>query len=251
MNEEKFNGMGAVYTRFRPQYPQEFLEYLYWKVGLTKNSTIADIGSGTGILTKQLLEKGSRVFAVEPNMDMQTIAQADLKGYEGFMSVNGTAENTTLAARSVDFITVAQAFHWFDRRKFLEECRRIIKPGGRVILVWNSRDEKSGLVRENDAINKKYCPKFKGFSGGMRGAEAEDDFHDFFCGAYESTIFRHDLIFNKDSFIGRNLSSSYALKESDAGYAAYVSELMDLFEKYSENGTLFMPNLTRSYVGAV
>jgi SAM-dependent methyltransferase len=81
MNESKFDGMGKSYAQFRPTYPQAFVEYLCEKVGVNKNSTVADIGSGTGILTRQLLEVGSKVFAVEPNSDMSGIAEADLCGF--------------------------------------------------------------------------------------------------------------------------------------------------------------------------
>jgi len=82
-----------------------------------------------------------------------------------------------------------------------------------MVLVWNSRDEKSELVRGNDAVNKKYCPNFKGFSGCTRGAETQEyNFKDFFTGNYEAKIFNNDLTFDKEGFIGRNLSASYALK---------------------------------------
>lgn len=251
MNESKFNGMGKIYAQFRPSYPQEFIDYLYSDVGIGKNSSVADIGSGTGILTRQLIEKGNTVFAVEPNEDMRKVAEQELQEYVGFISINGTAENTTLADCSVDYITVAQAFHWFDRQNFKAECKRILKPNGKVILVWNSRDETSGLVRENDAVNRKYCPDFKGFSGGMRGMENDDDINDFFAGGYEIKIFENNLIFDEQGFIGRNLSASYALKESDNNYRSYIAELKALFDKYGDNRQLVMPNLTRSYVGMV
>lgn len=251
MNETKFDGMGKIYAQFRPSYPQAFLDYLYSDVGINAESIIADIGSGTGILTRQLLEKGNKVYAVEPNEDMRKVAEADLQSFGGFKSVIGTAENTTLADNNIDYITVAQAFHWFDRQSFKAECQRILKHNGKVILVWNSRDEYSDLVQENDKVNKKYCPNFMGFSGGMRGATSEDDFSDFFCGEYEIKAFNNDLHFDEQGFIGRNLSAAYALKESDTDYTAYVAELKALFDKYRSGGALVMPHLTRSYVGRV
>ena len=251
MNESKFDGMGAVYAQFRPTYPEEFIYYLYTGTGMARNSVIADIGSGTGILTRQMLEKGSRVYAVEPNADMRAVAEAELSGFSDFMSVNGTAEHTTLAEKSVDYITVAQAFHWFDRQSFAIECKRIIKANGKVVLVWNSRDESSGLVRENDAVIRKYCPNFKGYSGGTRGPENDNELNDFFAGNYEIKTFRNDLMFEKLGFVGRNLSGSYAPKEDDDSYAAYVDELKAFFDRHSNNGQLIMPNITRSYVGGV
>lgn len=251
MNEKRFDGMGSIYANFRPSYPKEFIGYLYNDVGLTDASVIADIGSGTGILTKQLLEEGNTVYAIEPNADMRKKAEQSLGLFDLVISVCGSAENTTLQNESVDFITVAQAFHWFDRQQFKTECRRILVPNGKVILVWNSRDNKSGLVIENDMINKRYCPEFKGFSGGMRGAADEDDLGDFFEGSYEYKVFKNDLTFDENGFIGRNLSSSYAPKEADANYQHYLKALQSLFGKYSTNGFLVMPNLTRSYIGRV
>jgi SAM-dependent methyltransferase len=251
MNETKFDGMGKIYAKFRPAYPNEFIEYLYSAVGVNKDSVIADIGSGTGILTKQLLEKGSKIFAVEPNDDMRTVAEADLSRFENFASINGAAENTALEDNSIDFVIVAQAFHWFDRAKFKVECNRILKTKGRVILVWNSRVFSSEAVKDGDEINRKYCPNFKGFTGGMRGAENENDFDDFFVGKYELRVFQNDQIGDLDEFIGRNLSASYALKENDKNYPAYIAEMTASFNKHAIDGKLIMPNVTRSYVGTV
>ena len=86
-------------------------------------STIADIGSGTGILTQQLIHECSKVYAIEPNSDMRRVAEKRLRNEPGFISINGTAENTTLENESIDYITAAQSFHWFDsKRKILLRC---------------------------------------------------------------------------------------------------------------------------------
>ena len=168
---------------------------------------------------------------------MRVIAETNLKSFSKFTSVNGSADNTTIADNSIDYITVAQAFHWFDRERFKKECQRILN--------------KNELVMENYEVNCKYCPNFKGFSGGMYDKINEDDFSDFFNGKYETKVFLNNLIFDMDGFIGRNLSSSYALKSSDAQYNDYVNELKKIYKKYRNNGRLIMPNLTRSYVGNV
>lgn len=255
MNENKFDGIGKTYSQFRPSYPDEFINFLYTDIGVKKASIIADIGSGTGLLTNQLLEKGSIVYAVEPNADMRYFAETNLQKFSNFLSVNGTAENTKLDDMSVDFITVAQAFHWFNRENFKEECKRILKPNGKVILVWNSRDEKSELVSENDKINQKYCPMFKGFAGGMRGDSSEDEsktpFSDFFSDECEIKVLKNDFVFDLENFIGRNLSSSYALKENDDNYELYINALKSLFNKYSKDDKVTMSNFTRSYIGVV
>ncbi len=227
------------------------MEYLYSEVGITKESVIADIGSGTGILTDLLLRQNSYVYGVEPNKDMRNIAEKELTAYDNFVSVNASAENTGLLDDSVDYITVAQAFHWFDRIKFKSECKRILKSQGKVILVWNSRDDKSELVMKNESINRKFCPDFKGFSDGMRG-ESPEEYSDFFKdGICEYKTFRCDLMFDEDSFIGRNMSALYAPERGDSNYEPYILELKKLYEEYSVSGSLCMPNITKSYVGEV
>ena len=118
MNEDKFTGLGELYAQFRPSYPEELIAYLFSFVGIGEEDVIADIGSGTGIFTKQMLEKGNTVYGVEPNADMRKIAEAALTDFKNFISVSATAENTTLPDHSIDVITVAQAFHWFDRAVF-------------------------------------------------------------------------------------------------------------------------------------
>lgn len=251
MNEAKFTGKANIYSKYRPSYPDGFIEYLYSEVGITKESVIADIGSGTGILTDLLLRQNSYVYGVEPNKDMRNIAEKELTAYDNFVSVNASAENTGLLDDSVDYITVAQAFHWFDRIKFKSECKRILKSQGKVILVWNSRDDKSELFMKNESINRKFCPDFKGFSDGMRG-ESPEEYSDFFKdGICEYKTFRCDLMFDEDSFIGRNMSASYAPERGDSNYEPYILELKKLYEEYSVSGSLCMPNITKSYVGEV
>ena len=248
MNETKFNGMGKIYSAYRPSYPKELIDYIFVDDCVDK-ITAADIGSGTGILTRLLLERGATVYAVEPNADMRKIAEDDLRGYKNFISINAAAEATTLGDKSVDIITVAQAFHWFDKNKFKTECGRILKPDGKIFLIWNVRDEKNGAVRENDAVNKKYCPNYTGPSGGI-DTKDESETADFFNGGCVMKRFRNDLTYDEQNFIGRSLSSSYALKENDAGYLAYVAELKNIFDKYSVNGRVIIPNEARCFAGS-
>jgi len=252
MNENKFTGLSETYAKFRPKYPQAFIEYLYSDVGVKTDSIIADVGAGTGILTKQLLESGNKVYAVEPNEDMRSIAETDLNVFDNYYSVKGTAENTTLDDSSVDFITVAQAFHWFDEMKFKKECGRILKANGKVILVWNSRSLSSDVVKDSDAVTRKYCPNFEGFSGGMRGTEDHDTHYgNFYEGDYISKVFQNDITFDLEGFIGRSRSASYTLRENDENFDAYIKELTECFYRYAVDGKMVMANETRSYVGVV
>lgn len=251
MNEDKFTGKADIYAKYRPSYPDAFINYLYTQVGLKKDSIIADIGSGTGILTRLLLQQGSVVYGVEPNEDMRKTAENALSEYQNFVSINASAERTGLADSSIGYITVAQAFHWFDRLKFRTECQRILNEKGKVILVWNRRDSSSEPAIANDAINRKYCPAFKGFSGGIN-IENADAFNDFFKdGICAYKVFHSDFATDEDGFIGGNLSASYAPKIGAENYQPYIGALKQLFDKYSHSGYLRMPNLTGCYVGEV
>jgi len=111
--------------------------------GLTAESIIADVASGTGIFTRILLENGNRVFGVEPNPEMRRAGEEYLAAYERFTSVAGTAEATTLPDHSMGIVTAAQAAHWFDRTKARREFVRILKPGGWTVLIWNERQTDS------------------------------------------------------------------------------------------------------------
>src|SRR5690606_27320031 len=101
---------------------------------------------------RQLLEMGVKVFAVEPNADMRRIAERELGKMEDFVSVPATAEDTTLSEKSVDFVFAASAFHWFDPLSFRAECQRILKPGGRVFLIWNETQMKDEIKEGRNAI---------------------------------------------------------------------------------------------------
>ncbi len=135
MNEKKFDAKGSVYAKGRPAYPEQIFEYLIKTKVIQDNTTVADIGSGTGIFTLQVSPLVGKIFAVEPNDDMRDKAELLYKDFSNIVSVNGTAEATTLENDCVDLVTVAQAFHWFDRKTFKLECQRILKKNGKVFLV--------------------------------------------------------------------------------------------------------------------
>ena len=245
LNEEKFTGKAEGYDLYRPSYPKELMEYLYsQEIGLCKNSVIADIGCGTGIFTKLMLQRGSIVYGVEPNSDMKKIAENKLSGYPSFRSVQASAEQTGLKKESIDFVTAAQAFHWFDAKKFRIECQRILKKGGKVILVWNTIDSNHPLTQEMDAINREICPNYQGFHNGIKEL-------DFFLGAWKYKCFQNNFIVNREEFLGRCLSSSYAPRKGEAGYISFVKKNGNLFDRYHKNGVSVIPYLTKSYVGQV
>ena len=136
---QRFTSRVSHYVRYRPSYPPEILDVLRQECGLTPDSVIADVGSGTGLLTQFFARNGNRVFAVEPNDTMRAAGEAELQAFPNVSSVSGRGEGTTLPDASVDLVTAAQAFHWMNREAAKAEFQRILRPGGWVVLIWNFR----------------------------------------------------------------------------------------------------------------
>lgn len=124
----RFDGKGEIYAKARAKYAAVLFDFLKNDLKAVADSIFADIGSGTGIFTEQLLNCGYKVFAIEPNGDMRKKAEEKLSDNKGFVSVNGSDSDMKISDKSVDFITAAQAFHWFDSEAFKKECRRVLKP---------------------------------------------------------------------------------------------------------------------------
>lgn len=248
-NTKKFDKKANVYSESRPTYAGELIDEFYLRHGFCEKSEIADIGAGTGIFSELLLKRGSTVYAVEPNPDMRYKLEENLSGYKNFRSVTGTAEKTGLRSASADFITVAQAFHWFDVKKFKSECLRILKKNGKIFLIYNNRDEKAEITKDSKVLFAKYCPNFIGFSGGIE--KNDKKISEFFDNKFGYAEFPNPLYYNKEKFIRRCLSSSYALSESDDLYGDYLREINALFDKYAVNGILTVPNATVVYYGFI
>jgi len=249
-NIKKFDQKATIYSKFRPDYPDALINDMISDHNLNHHSIIADIGSGTGILTKKLLDSHFKVFAVEPNAKMREVAEEKLKNNKNFISVNGAAEYTSLDTGSVDFITTAQAFHWFDHKMFKKECQRMLKPFGKVMIISNERLKEAAINQEIIKIYTKFCPEFRGFSNGL--SESEEIYDKFFFnGAYITNSYHFPLTYNQSSFVGRHLSASYAPKKEDKHYSMIIEALHNLFEKYCQNGYVTLPNVTISRCGFV
>lgn len=246
---KKFDGRASDYAHSRPQYAAALLDHLYDNEILSPASTVADIGSGTGKFSRQLLDRQSEVYCVEPNADMRSVAEATLCGYPRFHSIAGEATHTTLASGSVDCITSAQAFHWFAGEPFKQECLRILKPGGLAILIWNVRDLADERNRNWHDIFAHHCPTFRGFSNGIERDDAK--IRAFFGGRYTRVAFDHPLLLDKVGFIKRSLSSSYSLRETDPDFPAYRAALEALYDRYENHGQITIANRSVAYIGSV
>lgn len=245
---KRFTNRVTNYVKYRPGYPTAVIDHLEKCGHLTTGSVIADVGSGTGIFTKLLLERGLTVFAVEPNEAMRKEAEYQLKNFPGFHSVEGAADATGLPAKSVDLITCAQAFHWFNTSEAKIEFKRVLKTGGNVALIWNNRDI------EADDFAVAYELLLKQQSGDYERINhqnlAETDFVRFFKnGKYSLTKFPNQQIFNFEQLAGRAFSSSYVPAEETEGGKVFKSHLQELFDSYQQNGKVIFRYNTEVYLG--
>jgi SAM-dependent methyltransferase len=231
---KRFSSRVENYIRYRPGYPKEILNLLEAECGLTQQSVIADIGSGTGKLTELFLANGNAVFGVEPNREMREAGERLLKKFANFTSIDATAEETTLADASVDFITAGQAFHWFDRTRCHGEFSRILRPGGWITLIWNDRKTKSTpFLIEYEKLLKTYATDYSK----VDHKQIDDEVvFDFFGYAPAKKAFPSSQEFDFESLKGRLLSSSYAPEAGQSGHTEMIRDLKKLFETHQENG---------------
>src|SRR5712664_2431192 len=153
----RFTGRALFYLTSRPSYPGRILDILRSEIGFDQTKVVADIGSGTGLLSELFLTNGNRVIGVEPNDDMRNSAEKNLSKFPKFLSVRGTAERTSLESASVDLVSVGQALHWFDGEAASKEFSRILKSNAHVCIVYNDRTNEDSFTKEYDQIVRKYA----------------------------------------------------------------------------------------------
>ena len=200
--KERFSSRVENYIKYRPKYPKKIIKYLKNKKILKKSSIIADIGSGTGILSELFLKNGNKVFGIEPNKDMRQAGERLLKNYSKFISIDGSAESTTLENNCIDIITAGQAFHWFELEETRKEFKRILGPNGYVVLIWNSRKKNtSGFPNDYEKLIMTYGTDVKEVHKSEKKVDA------FFN--YEKKIFYNYQELDFEGLKGRLLSTSY------------------------------------------
>ncbi|HLZ39710.1 MAG TPA: class I SAM-dependent methyltransferase [Candidatus Sulfotelmatobacter sp.] len=245
----RFSDRVENYVRYRPEYPVGAVEALKTECGLQPTHRIADIASGTGIWTRLLLENGNPVFGVEPNPEMRQAGERLLAGFPSFTSVDGRAEATTLEESSVDFVTAAQAAHWFDRKAARQEFSRILRAGGWLVLLWNERiTDSTPFLREYEQLLLKYGTDYEL----VRHERTTDAVHEFFDPApYQERVFDMGQEFDYFGLEGRLLSSSYAPGPGHPNHAPMLRQLREIFDQHGDHGRVSFDYKTRMYFGSV
>jgi ubiquinone/menaquinone biosynthesis C-methylase UbiE len=216
------------------------------KIGFDQQKDIADIGSGTGLLSKLFLSNDNLVYGVEPNDEMRESGEKLLSNFINFVCIKGTAEHTTLADESVDLITSGQAFHWFNSDDAQKEFIRILKPKGYVVLVWNERiKDSTGFMKGYESLLLKFGTDYEKVK---HENLVKKDFDNFFgIKNYKIAKFDNFQIFDFNGVKGRLLSSTYVPQDNKE----MIEYLNKLFDKYSKDGKIKFDYITKVYYGKI
>jgi len=226
------------------------MQSLAEECGLTSSSVVADVGSGTGLLSKLLLESGCEVFGVEPNPEMRAAGEHYLHDYPRFHSVAGRAEETNLPAASVDAVLAAQAFHWFDPERTRHEFIRILRSPGWVILIWNQRlVSGSAFLEGYEQLLKHFAPEYEA----VDHRRIDDDAITGFFGHshWRKIEFDNRQEFDLEGVQGRSRSASYTPPPGHPAHEQFMSELENLFQTTSRDGKVIFAYETNVYYGTL
>lgn len=242
----RFSGLAEVYAKSRPGYPPDAIDFIIKHCGLTRESLLVDVGAGTGISSRLIAAQGPTVVGIEPNDDMRSQAESEGLEVENLSYQKGTAEQTMLLDDVADAVLCAQAFHWFRAQEALAEFKRILKPGGWAVLMWNERDE-------TDAFTKRYGDLLRELPETLavempRGKAGQALMETKTFGRQEVRHFFNQQTVDENGLLGRAFSASYAPKEKGAA-EEFTLKLKKLFEEFEQSGVVTLSYDTSVYVG--
>lgn len=244
---ERFSTRVADYVAARPSYPVALIDFMINEFQLDKNSVIADIGSGTGILSALLLEKNISVLGIEPNDEMRKAAENFLSSFPSFLSIKGTAEKTGMVDQSVDLITAAQAFHWFNISETKKEFKRILKRDGSVCLIWNERET---TATDFDTAYENLILKFAtDYEKVNRTNINETVINNFFDQKMKMKSFRYSQQLDEEGLQKRLSSASYLPDRKHKDFNMMIDEIKQMFRQFSEKGKVTLRYSTKIYFG--
>ncbi len=235
----RFSDRASNYASYRPSYPTEAINQLLSELGEPSQLVAADIGAGTGISARLLADRGVSVWAIEPNAEMSAAADA----HPQVKSRTATAEQTGLADGSIDLVTCFQSFHWFDPELTLTEFRRILKPSGRLALVWNNRDLSDPFTQEYGKLMERASDKHPALDRPEFFPESPNfidvqEFHFFF----QQSLDRAGLIGNANS-------RSY-VPQNGTAYEQLITDLNGLYEKWADEGFVYLNYQTKVFLAS-
>ncbi|MBD2472855.1 class I SAM-dependent methyltransferase [Nostoc sp. FACHB-145] len=222
----RFSDRAADYVKYRPSYPAEAIDIILEGLSPTSQIVVADVGAGTGISSRLLAERGVKVIAIEPNAAMREAAEPHALVEFG----DGSAERTNLLDKSVDLVTCFQAFHWFNPEASLWEFHRILKPSGRLAVVWNNRAQEDPLTAEYSRLVREASNHHPAESR-MQSVEPLLKTSHFVNLQDYTFVYRQQL--DLAGLIGRAMSVSYLPREGTA-YEQVITELQNLYQQFRD-----------------
>lgn len=238
-----FSTKADYYAKYRWDYAPKSIAKILEMAGLSQQSCVADIGAGTGILTKHFLDKVRRIYAVEPNTEMRQIAARDFASVPSVEVIDGSAEATTLGDHCIDLITVAQSIHWFDPEPSKREMQRILRQNGWLAIIRNNTksDER------NDAIGALMTEKY----GAIVQQRPPQKPMVFFFGHsdYQTLVFPFQSSQTWEQFIGSLLSASFMPNEDNSHFPALQQAARQVFDQFSTDGVLATYGETELRIG--
>jgi len=245
-----FSNRVENYSKYRPSYPISILEFCKEELKIKSSDIIADIGSGTGLFSELFLKNGNIVFCIEPNKKMRNVAERTFEDYPNFESINAKAEETSLPDKTIDVITVAQAFHWFDIQKTRKEFLRILKPNAYVILIWNERKINTEFSLAYEKFILEFAINYEKIS--YRNVINKSILSSFWGDNICSMVtFDNYQIFNFESLKGRVLSSSYIPTETHPQYNKMIESLKKIFLEFQIDKQVKFEYTTKVYFGKI
>ena len=242
----RFSFLVEDYAKYRPSYPAAAIDRILENLTPSTQLTAADIGAGTGISSRLLASKGVKVIAIEPNAEMRNAGIRDATSLVEWQ--DGTAENTNLPDASVDLVTCFQAFHWFTPEPTLAEFRRILKPKGRLAVVWNNRDRNDEFTAEYSRIVREASNHHPAES---RMKSLEPLIETTYFKNFQEYTFVYQQELDLIGLIGRAKSVSYLPSEGEA-YEQVIADLEKLYQRFkNQNGFVYMTYCTSVHLGDV
>jgi SAM-dependent methyltransferase len=247
---QRFSNRVETYIRSRPGYPEALLRTLERECGAAPSWPVADIGSGTGILSEMLLKNGYAVWGIEPNAEMRDASAKLLAEYPRFRAVDGSAEATGLGPASVRLITAAQAFHWFDQAKARQEFLRITHPGAVLAIIFNTRKVgENPFGQAYEELVKKY-----GSGAGYGDLRHENlgpaDFEAFFgSGGCAHVAMSNEQHFDLEGLKGRMASMSWVPLPGDPRFDPMMRDVEALFARFQTGGRVVFEYVAEMHYG--
>ena len=247
--KQRFSDRVENYIKYRPGYPDEIIPTLQLEIGLTSDDIVADIGSGTGLSAKLLLEHGNTVYGVEPNEPMRNAAEGLLSEFDTFISIHGSSETTNLKDNSIDLIVCAQAFHWFDRQKTKQEFQRISNSDAHLCLIWNDRKETEPFQQDYEKLIQEFATDYNEISHRNITANIIGEF--YAPNKFSKFVLNYEQHFDLEGLIGRIISSSYMPNLDHPNFPQLKNAIVSLFNKYEQNGIVTFAYDTNLYIGRI